>query len=188
MNAAEAVTETTNVFTVQLDPLAAILSAVAVIVSIWAIRVAKREPVKARAQANRDVVRESLRDAEKGLKTVMDLIRSGENVGEPVASIAEATATARAVGPRLEERSEVQLLEVRLMGARSNWLTLHREEQRIAWVRENAVPGTPVEHIVQTNLDRRAALRLELTTEAETVRSEIKKYIAKVDAAERNGK
>ncbi|TDL43589.1 hypothetical protein [Microbacterium oleivorans] len=146
----------------QLDPASALLSLIALVISVLAYRRAKKDPLRDLRREKREEVRAALRpgaDAAQALLTKKD-------VALPVAeSIVEAFATAESVlktnANRLPEATSLRLMEQQLRMARLRLRTLESMTRALDTYRttKKDLDKQRDEALAAKDLDRAAVIR-----------------------------
>lgn len=115
-----------NVF----DILTAVVAVGALAVSIWAIRVAKSEPGKARTRANRDAVRDALVAVQRKFREADYPLERGYALRDAPDELNDALTLIDELKDRLPERSTLSAIRSYLTFARSEWQNLDHVQAR----------------------------------------------------------
>lgn len=178
-------------------------------VSIWAVWVAKTEPVRARRRAQRDLVRGALTDALASLKNARSTLARGGDVGEPPDDVATGLAVTQSYQSRLPETDTLLSMVPRFHHVILLWDTAAHDEES---VREDQVRETELEQrmqavshqtdrhsllqkaLIEQRLEseekkrRRDAGHNELRDKVAKLESSIESYIGVLDRNDRLGK
>ncbi|WP_181274313.1 hypothetical protein [Brevibacterium oceani] len=179
------------------------IAAISLIVSIYAIRIAKKEPARARVRANRDIVRAGLREVRKSLDSASSRLRAGEPLGAVADSIPAAIEILDEYQPRLPD-PELRPISAQLQLVRIPWRSVERAERRIeqckTFIRDfeelvglvdESGSGGQVIRRYQDEIDTESRVReagvAELREETKKLSSLIDGYVGKLDASDREG-
>jgi hypothetical protein len=192
----------------QIDPLSGGIAVIALIVSIIALRVAKKEPDKARLRANRDVIRQSLIDLEDIFTQVEMALHIGRDVDDVSPGVASSKSLLGQLAPRLPEHSTLQLIRSFVTAVEQAWTSTvyeqnsaNRATQSVrdweARVEQDRVdnPTSPNNYTVSTlaryrdealtTTRAREGKRLSLKDDISAARPHIRRYIEQQDTQDR---
>lgn len=187
----------------RIELVSTAIAAISLVVSIYAIRIAKKEPARARVRANRDIVRAGLREMRKSLDGVSSRIRAGEPLGAVADSIPAAIEILNEYQPRLPD-PELRPISAQLQLVRIPWRSAERADRRIeqcksfisdfkelvSAVDESGSEGQAIQRHrdeIDTESRVREAGVAELREETKKLSSLIDGYVGKLDASGREG-
>lgn len=187
----------------RIELVSTAIAAISLVVSIYAIRIAKKEPARARVRANRDIVRAGLREVRKSLDGVSSRIRAGEPLGAVADSIPAAIEILNEYQPRLPD-PELRPISAQLQLVRIPWRSAERADRRIeqcksfisdfkelvSAVDESGSEGQAIQRHrdeIDTESRVREAGVAELREETKKLSSLIDGYVGKLDASGREG-
>lgn len=189
-----------------MEALSLIAAGLSLVVSFYAVVVAKREPARARTRANRDIVRDALRRVLKGLDGLTSRLTRGEPVGEVDNSISAAQEILAEYKSRLPDRPLMRI-DAQLLFVSLPWDSARRAEGRVEqtkgfihrlqerldekerssdYIKSLRADIRAYEDEVSSESRRRDAAVQELRDAAKNLRELVTSYVGELDAADRN--
>jgi hypothetical protein len=192
----------------QIDPLASGIAILALIVSGYAVYVAKREPLKQRTRDVRDAVRAALEGALRGLDDIDAHLRSGTDVEAFPSALTTAMDELDRLAPRLKEEAKLMSVRTKLGSVQADVMAMTATQSMISTttstrdfiLRQPAVRISG--DVAQSAREQAAELdaklvaynrsqstkSIELRESSTSARKSVRTYLASLDKADRESK